>query len=523
MQQYPYNNFYQIVEKNAQDYADKAFIYDGDLKINGTEFKNYVDIIANYLKHSGIKPKDKVALVMINCWQFIINLFAISKIGAIIVPINNFLKEDEIVYILNDSQAKLLFSSAKFAKDTKDVLSKCNIDRIIWIQECPIENEKNIDYKKLLTQKWNNGQPYSGQLDEVALIVYTSGTTGKPKGAMLSFRNIFSNCLGALKLMKVQNTQAQMICYLPMFHAFTLTVTVLLPLYANSSIIVVSSVSNKKDFKYVLKQLLLRRCRYFTGIPDIYNAMSKAKIPWYFRWFHNVTGFISGASALSEEVMYRFAKTFTRGVLLQGYGISECSPVVSCNTPDNNKIGSVGKPLEGYQVKIFDEQMQEVLIGEIGEICVKGECVMQGYYNREAETKEAIVNGEWFKTGDIGRVDHEGYIYIIDRKKDIVIHKGMNIYPREIEEILYTFGKINACAIVGLQDKACGEVPIAYIELKEDQESSEAEIREFLKPLLAAFKVPKRVYFIDHLPRNATGKVLKRQLRDMCNATTVIK
>lgn len=514
MQNFPFKNLYQIIALNAKTDPNKIIIYEDTLKLTNQQLKHKIDTIATFLHANDIQPGDKVALIMVNSWQFIANLLAISKIGAIAVPVNNFLKEDELAYIVNDSQAKLLFISHKFANEAKALLPKTNLNKIIWIDGCPLENEKNIDYSKVLDFTAVEVSAYSATLEDTALILYTSGTTGKPKGAMLAFRNILSNCEACQTFMQVKPGQLKMLCYLPMFHAFTLTVTIILPLYTNSAIIVIRSISGIKDFKNLLKQLLLKRCRYFTGVPEIYNAMSKAKLPWYFHWFHNVRGFISGASPLSDETNARFTKSFKRGKLLQGYGISECSPVVSCNTPQENRVGSVGKPLQSYAVKIFDDNMLEQPIGGIGEICVKGDCVMQGYYNRPRETAEVIVNG-WFKTGDIGRIDEEGYIFIIDRKKDIIIHKGMNIYPREIEEVLYTHDKVNACAVIGIKDKDNTEIPIVYIEAKEEHTLTEAEIKEYLRPHLATFKLPRKVYFIEKLPRNATGKVLKRELRDL--------
>lgn len=514
MQQFPFNNLYQIVECNANEAPSKTLLYEEELKISNKRFKKDVDCLAAFLQQSGVRVGDRVGLLMSNSWQFIVNVFAISKLGAVVVPINNFLKEDEIAYILNDSQTSLLFISAKFVDQAKDLLGKTNVNKIIWVEGCPIENERNIDYSKIFAHPRVVTDAYAATLEDTAVIIYTSGTTGKPKGAMLSFKNIFSNCAGSLHLMGAKKRQLPMICYLPMFHAFTFTANMILPIYTQSSIVVVKSISTKKDFKYLLKQLLLKRCPYFTGVPEIYNAMAKADLPWYFHWFHNVKGFISGAAPLSDEVSLKFAKSFKRGVLLQGYGISECSPIVSCNNPSENRIGSVGRPLAGYQVKIFDEQMHELPVGEMGEICVKGDCVMQGYYNRQRETAEAIIDG-WFKTGDMGKIDADGYIFIMDRKKDLIIHKGMNIYPREIEEVLYTHEKINACAVVAMKDKECGEVPIAFIELRENETSTEQEIKDFLKPHIAVFKMPRKVIFMDKLPRNATGKILKRELREL--------
>ncbi|HLX53234.1 MAG TPA: long-chain-fatty-acid--CoA ligase, partial [Aquella sp.] len=514
--EYPFNNLYDIVIKNADKSPNKTIITEEELKLSNKEFKERIDIVAEYLKNNiGIRPDDKVAILMSNSWQYIVNAFAISKIGAVVVLINNFLKEDEIAYILNDSQAKLLFSSVKYAKETQNLMKKTDVRQIIWVDGIPpFENEKNIAYDTIYhSMNDTSSMPFPAKLEDTAFIFYTSGTTGKPKGAMLSFRNIFSNCEGGIKLMKAKSGQLKLICYLPMFHAFTFTVTVIIPIYTNSGVIVVRSLNGIKDFKKLLKTLLFSRCRYFTGVPDVYSAMAKAKLPWYFHWFHNVRGFISGAAPISDEVQSRFNKSFRKGELLQGYGITECSPIVSCNSLEENRFGSVGRPLLDYQVKIVDDNMHMLPTGTSGEICVKGESVMKGYYNRSRETAEAIVDG-WFKTGDIGYLDEDGYIFIIDRKKDLIIHKGMNIYPREIEEILYTHEKVNACAVIGIKDKEDNEVPVAYIELKENETAVESEIKDFLKTQLATFKQPRKIFFVEKLPRNATGKILKRELRD---------
>lgn len=511
---YQYQNLYSIVVTNAKEAPDKVIIYEEDIKITNKQLLNYVDTIASYLADYGVKSGDKVALVMSNSWQYIVNIFAISKVGGVVVGINNFLKEDEISYILNDAQAKLLFASAKFAKDTRDQIIKTEVKKIIWSDGVHIENENNIDYNRLISHPKNTAKFANLSTDKMAFIVYTSGTTGKPKGAMLSFKNIHSNVCACLQHLRVKHGKIPMICYLPMFHAFTLTVTVLLPIVTNSGVVVIRSIATRGDFAKLIKQVLLKRVPYFTGVPDVYSALSKAKLPWYFHWFHNVKGFISGAAPLSEETMRKFAGAFKRGTLLQGYGISECSPVVSVNMPWANKVGSVGKALPTYQTECFDEEMKQLKRGEIGEICVKGDCVMMGYFNRPQDTQEAIVDN-WFRTGDIGKVDEDGYIFILDRKKDLIISKGMNIYPREIEEIIYTHDKVNACAVIGIKDNEANETPVAYVELKENETATEAEIRDFVRPHLAPFKQPRKIIFIEHLPRNATGKILKRELRDL--------
>lgn len=509
-------NFYSIVVNNALDAPNKKIIFEEELKITNRQFLEYVDTIASYLQEIGIKKNDKVALMLSNSWQFVANFFAINKIGGVIVTVNNFLKEDEVAYILNDSQAKLLFASGKFDSEVRDLLIKTNIKQIVWVDNVPLENDKNIDYAKIIANPRNTAAHIETGLEELALIIYTSGTTGKPKGAMLSCKNNFSNIYSCMKHLGMENGKIAMICYLPMFHAFTLTVTVILPIMSNGELIIIRSIATKGDFAKVLKHILFKRVPFFCGVPDVYSALAKTKLPWYFHWFHCVKGFISGASPLSQETMSKFAANFKRGVLLQGYGITECSPVVSVNQPQANRIGSVGRPLPGYEVAIFDNNMHKLDNGAIGEICVKGDCVMKGYYNRPEETAEVIIDG-WFKTGDIGKIDADGFIYIVDRKKDLIISKGMNIYPREIEEIIYTHEKVNACAVVGVCDEAANEIPVAYVELREDVTATEEEIKAYIKPHLASFKQPRKIYFMEKLPRNATGKILKRVLHDLAN------
>jgi long-chain acyl-CoA synthetase len=223
--------------------------------------------------------------------------------------------------------------------------------------------------------------------------------------------------------------------------------------------------------------------------------------------------YVSGAAALPGEVLERFSKKFKKGKLLEGYGLSETSPVVAVNRPELQKPYSVGPALPGVEVKIVNDDLMEVPVGKAGEIIVKGDNVMQGYYKREDATEETIING-WLLTGDIGKLDEDGYIYILDRKKDLIISKGVNIYPREIEEICLKFNGVKECAVVGMKDEQSGEIPVAFIELEEDAAVKEGELKKFLKTQLANYKVPKHIYFVEELPKNATGKVLKRVLRD---------
>ncbi len=509
-----YNNFYEMIKENAKHFPKKPILFVDKRKIGNLRLKQKIDTFSRFLEFSGIKNKDKVALIVENSEEFVVSFFAVSKIGAIVVPINTFLKKDEYEYILNDCEARLLVSSPKFAKETAGLIDTTGIEKIVWTGEYKKLDERNYSFIEIAESLETHEQLSTPPtLEDTACIVYTSGTTGKPKGAMLSYKNIFSNLVAINKIIHL-TLRDRFVVYLPMFHSFTLTTTVLLPFYTASSIVIVKSIF---PFSNVLKQVLLKRVTIFLGIPTVYNALNKAKIPWYFKWFNRIRVFVSGGAALNEKVLQDFKVKFPKAKLLEGYGLSECSPVVAVNRLDLQKPLSVGPALPGYEVKAVDEEMVEVPTGEVGELIVKGDCVMQGYYKREDATKETIVNG-WLKTGDLASIDKDGYIFIKDRKKDLIISKGINIYPREIEELIYQLDEVDAAAVIGKRDeKTSDEVPVAFVVLKDDAKDSlnENDIKKYLKNHLANFKIPKNIYFVDDLPKNATGKVLKRVLKQM--------
>jgi len=504
---YKYNNFYEVLEENIKKYPKKAAYFIDNKKYYWMDVKKKVDTFARVLELLGVKKEDKVPIFVKNSLEFIISLLAIQKLGAIAVPINTFLKEEEVAYIVNDINANLLIASYKLKSSIKNIRKITNIKKIIWEGDIKEVDEDNISFTEILTNFETHEVIKLPHINDIALIIYTSGTTGKPKGAMLSYKNIFSNIYGINEIVQLTNKD-RFIAYLPMFHSFTLTVNIFLPMFYGAGVVIVKSIM---PFKNVIKQTLLKRVTIFTGVPDVYSALSKAKLPFYFYWFNKVRFFISGAAPLPKEVLNRFSKKF-KAPLLEGYGLSETSPVVSVNRPNLQKASSVGKPLPNVEVKIVDDNLMEVEVGKEGEIIVKGDNVMVGYYNREDATKESIING-WFLTGDIGKVDEDGFIYILDRKKDLIISKGVNIYPREIEEVCLQIEGVKECAVVGIKEKN-EEIPVAFIELEDDVNITKEKIKNFLKKHLANYKIPKYIYFVKELPKNATGKVLKRKLRE---------
>ena len=507
---YLFENFYDLIHRQAKDKKNKTVFFVGDEKISYKEVCSKVDTLSAYLDSRGIEKGDRVALFMRNSPEFIYTIFALSKLGAVSIPINTFLKEGELTYILKDSGAKALISSVAYNKVVSSDEVQERVEFTIWEGAYEGYSPDNISFEEVMSFP-ESVDAINITIDELAVIIYTSGTTGKPKGAMLSYKNIFSNADGGIKHIEASEKD-RLIVFLPMFHSFTFSIGVIMPLYAGGSLVIIQSL---KPFSNIFKQVLLKRVTIFIGIPDVYNALVKAKLPWYFMWFNKVRIFVSGAAALQPKTLDAMGAKFKRSKLLEGYGLSEASPAVCINPIPKQKAKSVGTALHGYKMKIVDENMLERPKGEVGDILVKGDNVMLGYLNRPVTTNETIIDG-WLLTGDVGYMDEDDYLFIVDRKKDLVISKGINIYPRELEEVIDVFKGVASSAVIGIVDEKIGEIPVAYIELEEGVEEIDMRgLRKHLRDNLANFKIPKQLHIIDALPKNATGKVLKRELKAM--------
>ena len=499
-----FTTLYEIISYQAKKRKRKAALFVDAEKITYDEILKKVDKLAAFLTQKGIQEGDRVALFLRNSPEFIYTVFAVSKIGAIAVPVNTFLKSEELDYILNDAGAKLMVAS-KIHEKVVNENSVCQ--DIIW--EGDVTDERLVTFGDAWNEENTTTQAERTQ-DDCAIIIYTSGTTGNPKGAMLSNKNLLSNMEYSKQLIEV-TAKDRIIVFLPMFHTFTFTVGVAMPLYVGGSMVIIKSL---QPFSNIFKQTLTKRVTLFFGIPDVYNALAKAKLPWYFLWFNSVRAFISGAAALQPKTLDAMSKKFKRAKLLEGYGLSESSPVVCVNTIKKQKAGSVGAAMYGHEVKIVDQDMNELKTGEIGDIIVKGPNVMMGYLNRPEATEETIVNG-WLLTGDMGYLDDEKFLFIVDRKKDMIISKGINIYPRGIEEVIDGFKGVKASAVIGIYDEKSGEIPVAYIELEEECEAlDESGLKKYMREKLANYKIPKNLHIIEALPKNATGKILKRVLKE---------
>ena len=348
--------------------------------------------------------------------------------------------------------------------------------------------------------------------NDIAAFLYTSGTTGFPKGVMLSHRNLISNAEACMEAIDVTQRD-KVLLFLPLFHAFSFTVCVLLPVCAGASIVLLASV---KPFSKVIKSIIRDRITLFVAVPAVYNILAKKNLPLFAKALMKILVKIklcfSGAAALPEATLLEFEKRF-KIPLLEGYGLTEASPVVSVNPLKGiRKPASVGLPIPGIEVSVVAEDGAELPQGEIGELIVKGPNVMKGYFNKPEETNAVLKDG-WLFTGDIVRIDADGYIFIVDRKKDLIVVDGMNIYPREIEDVVWRHPAVEECSMVGIPDGKGSEVTYLFIKKKENVFVDDKEINGYLKGRIARFKIPRKIRFIEEFPKTATGKIKKTELR----------
>ena len=505
-----YCNLIEMFDAGVSKYAKRVALVFGSKKITYEELGITSRKLTSGFAQLGVNAFDKVAVWLPNCPEFVYAYFAILRLKATIVPINTMFKREEARFVIEDSLAKILICSIDKVSDSQTILSRLDSLKQVVSLPAPQENSLTQDFYKLIEQ--NSEFNHRGEIlsDMVAQILYTSGTTGKPKGACLSHKNLISNvedCAGSIRVSK----RDCFICILPLFHSFASTICMLLPLSKGAKIVIMRTI---RPFKRVVRAIFKNRVTIFTAVPSIYNILSEAKFPrlgLLLSIFINPLRLcISGAATLPSGVWKKFQHRFRRP-LLQGYGLTEASPVVSLNPLfGKRKPESVGRVLPTVRVKVVDKQARDLPEGEVGELLVKGPNVMKGYYHLEEETKKALRNG-WLYTGDLAKIDKEGFIYIMGRLKDMINVRGLNVYPREIEDLLYKYPCIREAAVVGVVHRHRGEVPVAFVV--SEKATPEREVIKYLRANLASYKIPLRVFFKDALPKNTTGKILKRELQ----------
>jgi long-chain acyl-CoA synthetase len=446
----------------------------------------------------GLRSGDPVGVMLPNVPEFAIAYYGVLRAGGVVVPMNVLLKQREVAFYLGDPGAKLLIAWHECAQPARAGAEQAGVDCVILEPGGCQSLLRAVAPEASVAEKADH---------DTAAILYTSGTTGTPKGAQLTHANLDNNAEVTLRTLLELGPQDVVLGALPLFHAFGQTCALNAAIAAGATLALVPRFSPE----YVLETIEREHVTVFEGVPTMYVALINHP-PRERRDTSSLRCCVSGGAALPVEVLRGFEQAFGC-VVLEGYGLSETSPVACFNHPHRERTpGSIGTPIEGVEMRIVDDQHRELASGEVGEIAIRGHNVMKGYLNRAEETAEAIDAEGWFYSGDIASIDAEGRYFIVDRKKELIIRAGYNVYPREIEEVLYEHPAIREAAVIGIPDRALGEEVGAAVTLKPGVAASAAQVREFVKANVAAYKYPRRVWFVDELPKTSTGKIIKREI-----------
>jgi long-chain acyl-CoA synthetase len=475
-------------------FAGRPAIRLDDVVLTYGELDDLSARVAGWLQARGVEPGDRVGIMLPNVVAFPAVYYGVLRAGGAVVPMNPLLKSREVKHYLGDSGARLVFTSASAAAEARDGAAAAEAEAVVVTEATVAEIASWPALAEICAR----------DDDETAVILYTSGTTGTPKGAQLTHANMRANAsVCALGLFSLTSDDVIMGC-LPLFHSFGQTCGLNAAVLAGASLTLVP----RFDAATVLKVIERDGVTVFEGVPTMYVAMLQAGAEVADTSSLRIC--VSGGAALPAEVLGGFADAFGARIL-EGYGLSETSPVASFNRLDHAKPGSIGLPIEGVEMRVVDESGAGVAPGEVGEIAIRGHNVMRGYWNRPGATAEAIRDG-WFHSGDIGRQDEDGFFFIVDRKKDLIIRGGFNVYPREIEEVLYEHPEVLEAAVIGVAHPTHGEEVAAAVALKPGGTATPDDIRAYVKARVAAYKYPRHVWLVPELPKGPTGKVLKREL-----------
>jgi long-chain acyl-CoA synthetase len=486
-----------VASKNR--HPDRVALRCGDLRFTFAEFDSAAARVATLLEKAGIEPGDRVGVMLPNTPAFAIAFYGIMYRGGVAVPMNPLLKAREVAFYLSNSEAKALFAAPPTAKEAVSGAEETGAQ--CWIVD-------DAELAQLIADLPEQGAPVQRNHDDTAVILHTSGTTGKPKGAMLTHDGLGRNAEACTRLVIETGPDDVLMGCLPMFHVFGLTVGLNCAVLAGAMLTLIP----RFDPREVLEVIERDGVTVFTGVPTMYSALLDVASQAAPRAARSLRTCVSGGAALPLRVLSDFENAFGCPIL-EGYGLSESSPVASFNHPHRpRKVGSVGTPIEGVQMRVVDLNGAEVAQGQAGEIQIRGHNVMKGYWNLPEATKATITPDGWLNTGDVGRVDEDGYFYIVDRTKDLIIRGGYNVYPREIEEVLYEHPAVAEAAIIGIPHDSLGEEIGAAVALKKGQSVDPDELRDYVKARVAAYKYPRRIWLLDELPKGATGKVQKRDI-----------
>jgi long-chain acyl-CoA synthetase len=453
--------------------------------------------IAALLKEKGLQPGDRVGLMLPNVPYFPAIYYGILRAGGAVVPMNVLLKGREVSYYLGDSGAKLLFAWYGFDDAAEEGAAQAGADCLLV---------KPGEFEHLILSREPDRDVADRAADDTAVILYTSGTTGQPKGAELTHSNLRRNIHAVIGFAEFDESEV-LLGALPLFHSFGQTCTMNCAVCSGATVTMLPRFDPEKALEILERDGVT----VFQGVPTMYNAMLFAE-----RADSTDTSKLrlcmSGGAAIPVELIRAFEGKFNC-IILEGYGLSETSPVASFNHPDRErKAGSIGTPIEGVEMQVWDDDGNALPQGEVGEIVIRGHNVMKGYWERPEATEQSIDADGWFRTGDMAKIDEDGFFFIVDRKKDLIIRGGYNVYPREVEEVLYEHAAVLEAAVVAVPDESLGEEVGAAVVLCKGESLGADELKAFVKERVAAYKYPRKIWFVDELPKGPTGKILKREI-----------
>lgn len=504
----------EMLDRTAGQHGEGTAVTFYQLRLTYSQLQGITRQAAAALSQSGVRKGDRVGIMLPNCPQYAGAFYGILRRGAIVVQVNPLYTEREIEYVLQDSGAEVLFVYADLYSKVRNLAGYESLRKIIVVPfgPCNIELAENaILWEDFL----RSGAPVADEPidpeEDIAVLQYTGGTTGRSKGAMLTHRNLVANVQQInAHTSEPLTEQDKILAVIPFFHVYGMTCAMNLGILTGTNVIILPRFEPLE----VLQTIKVHQPTYFPGVPTMYVALNSYPGAEQYG-IDTIRICNSGSAPLPVELMHSFEKK-TGASMLEGYGLSEASPTTH-STPRKGvkKPGSIGIPLPGTEARIVDHVTggRTLPVGEAGELVIRGPQVMKGYWKMEEETSHAIRDG-WLYTGDIARMDEDGYFYIIDRKKDLIIASGYNVYPREIEEVLYLHPSVQEAVVVGVPDEYRGETVKAFIVLKPGQTVTPEEIEGFCRQRLAAFKIPRLIEFRDSLPKTAVGKILRRILAE---------
>ena len=491
------SNLAQLLTQTASEHGDRPALKLDDVVVTYQMLDEGAARVAGLLRARGLQPGDRVGIMLPNVPYFGLVYYGVLRAGGVVVPMNVLLKAREVKFYLSDSGAKHVFAWHDFLTDAEPGAQEAGTEVIAV---------RPGEFERLLAEAPRQAEDVPREESDTAVILYTSGTTGTPKGAELTHFNMLANCFhGGTELVDVSERDV-VLGALPLFHSFGQTCCLNTAVRVGACLTMIPRFDPGKALEIIERD----RVTLFDGVPTMYHALLNH--PERERYDISCLRLcVSGGSAMPVEVLRGFEKAFGC-VILEGYGLSETSPVASFNQRGRErKPGSIGTPIPGVEMKVVDDEGNEVPGGEVGEIVIRGHNVMKGYWNHPDATAEVLKDG-WLRTGDMATVDDDGYFFIVDRKKDMIIRGGYNVYPREIEEVIYEHPAVREAAVIAVPDQALGEEVGAAVVRRDGSDADAEEIREFVKERMAAYKYPRHVWFADELPKGATGKVLKREI-----------